>query len=78
MDRDLMSKRGGGRNRFKREANRAVLRLKREYQSHAEDRERAEDGEWRMDVADMTEMDRAATQYDVRRADGLSGDREDV
>ena len=34
--------------------------------------------EWRKAVNDMTEMDRAATETDVRRADGLSGDEGDV
>jgi hypothetical protein len=34
--------------------------------------------EWREAMATMSEMDRAATEYDVRRADGMSGDREDA
>ena len=34
--------------------------------------------EWHAAVADMTETDRAATEYDVRRSVGLSGDREDA
>ena len=34
--------------------------------------------EWREAVADMSETERAATEYDVRRSAGLSGDRGDV
>ena len=35
-------------------------------------------GEWRSAVAELSETDRAATEYDVRRSVGLSGDREDA
>jgi hypothetical protein len=34
--------------------------------------------EWRRAVDSMTEMDRVATQIDVRAAMGLCGDREDA
>ena len=37
-----------------------------------------DDQEWRSAVAGMTEMDRAATEMDVRHSQGLSGDREDA
>jgi hypothetical protein len=34
--------------------------------------------EWRRDVQSMTEMQRAATEYEVRSSAGLCGDREDA
>lgn len=34
--------------------------------------------EWRVAVADLTEIGYAATEIDVRRSQGLSGDREDA
>jgi hypothetical protein len=34
--------------------------------------------EWRCAVNDMTEMDRAVTDMEVRSRYGLSGDREDA
>lgn len=34
--------------------------------------------EWRAAVADMSEMDRAVTESECRRALGLCGDREDA
>lgn len=38
----------------------------------------AERDEWRSAVNAMTEMDRVATEIDVRRSIGLIGDREDA
>jgi hypothetical protein len=38
----------------------------------------AEREEWRRDVATMTEMQRAATQYEVRAAMGICGGPEDA
>ena len=43
----------------------------------AEERRAMED-EWRDAVRSMTEMDRAATESDIRRADGLTGDKDDA
>ena len=37
-----------------------------------------EHDEWHAAVADMSETERAATEYDVRRSAGLSGDRTDA
>jgi hypothetical protein len=37
-----------------------------------------EQDEWHAAVADMSEMDRAVTEYDVRRSQGMCGDREDA
>ncbi|GAB5019953.1 hypothetical protein JHV675_28220 [Mycobacterium avium subsp. hominissuis] len=37
-----------------------------------------DEDEWRAAVADMSEMDRAVTEYECRRALGLCGDREDA
>jgi hypothetical protein len=34
--------------------------------------------EWRAAAAELSETDRAATEYDVRRSAGLSGDADDV
>jgi hypothetical protein len=34
--------------------------------------------EWRRDVQAMTEMQRVATEYEVRSSAGMSGDREDA
>jgi hypothetical protein len=37
-----------------------------------------EEDEWRREVAGMSEMRRAATELDVRRTIGMSGDVEDA
>jgi hypothetical protein len=34
--------------------------------------------EWRRDIQSLTEMQRATTEYEVRRSAGMCGDREDA